>query len=138
MERSRDEGGVWVREDHSGGQVGPWCHLNGIQGSISGQRHSESYSSIGRSQSALNRVWVGVSGKELSCPSMERLVWCGSQKVSHSARAEPLSSWHVAYICPLPRFERQTTVGKFKGGFLCARAKLPFAAASQLPSRSDL
>lgn len=127
-----------TQEVRLGGTLVPFEQDSGKHFKAEARLHSESYSSIGRSQSALNRVWVGVSGKELSCPSMERLVWCGSQQASHSARAEPLSSWHVAYICPLPRFERQTTVGKFKGGFLCARAKLPFAAASQLPSRSDL
>lgn len=36
---------------------------------------------------------------------------------------------------PLSRLERQTTAGGLKGGFLCSRAKLSPAAASQLPAR---
>ena len=75
-----------------------------------------------------------VSGNELGCASVERLVWCTLSRLPIALQADPLNSWHVAYICSFVTFERQTRAGGLKGGFLCSRAMLSSTAASQLPA----
>lgn len=66
--------------------------------------------------------------------------WCGvaPDRLPIVLQADPLNSWHVAYICSFVTFWETNNSRRVKGGFLCSRASLSFAAASQLPARSDL
>lgn len=85
---------------------------------------------------------VGVSGNELSCRSVVPpwSGWCDmALNRLYTALEQSLSTVGMLLTSvPLSRFKRQTTAGGLKGGFLCSRVKLSFAAASQLPARSDL
>lgn len=77
-------------------------------------------------------VW-GECQSELSCASVEAADVMHSEQASYSAQADPLNSWHVAYIC-FVTFERQTTAERVKRWLPVLRATLSSTAASQLPA----
>lgn len=71
--------------------------------------HGELHEHCG-SQPDVNRACVGVSGNELSCPSMERLVRCDSEQASYSApsrSSQQLACCLHLFLCHVSRDKQQ-------------------------------